>query len=125
MVRRCVLILALALCAPRLPAQHVTTEILVHSGVTAGLAHHEAKVVWDELRVGDSVALVREPDNRHDANAVRIEWHGRLLGYLPRTDNQPVARQIDRGSRLQGRIARLGRYRNHRMRLEVDILLPL
>jgi hypothetical protein len=119
------LILALALCSPRLPAQHVTAEFLVHSGVTAGLAHHEAKAVWDELRVGDFVTLVREPDNRHDANAVRIEWNGRLLGYLPRTDNEPVARQIDRGSRLQGRIARLGKYRNHRMRLEVDILLPL
>jgi hypothetical protein len=125
-MRRLALALALALLAAApLGAQQARTEILVHTGAATGLAHHEAKAVWDELRVGDAVRLVREPDNPHDGNAVRVEWNGRLLGYLPRADNEAVARQLDRGSRLQGRIARLGKHRNHRMRLEVDILLPL
>jgi hypothetical protein len=119
------LVLVAALCSGPLAAQQIKSEILVHTGLTAGVAHHDAREVWDQMQVGDPVALVREPDNAHDANAVRIEWRGHLLGYLPRSDNQPVARQLDRGSRLTGRIARLDKYRNHRLRLEIDVLLGL
>ena len=39
--------------------------------------------------------------------------------------NEPIARQIDRGNRLSGRIVRLDRYRNHRLRLGIDIFLAL
>jgi hypothetical protein len=69
--------------------------------------------------------LTREPDNAHDRNAVRVEWKGHVLGYLPRTDNSAVARQLDRGNRLQARVVRLGQYRNHRRRLDVEVFLPL
>jgi hypothetical protein len=120
----CAVLLA-ALAAASAHAQNVRSEILVHTGLAAGLAHHEAKQVWDEMRVGDELALVREPDNLYDANAVRVEWKGHLLGYLPRTDNATLARQIDRGNRLAGRVSRLDKYRNHRMRLEVDVFLRL
>jgi hypothetical protein len=125
-MKRCAELLLIAtLCSGLLAAQQIKSEILVHTGLTAGLAHHDAREVWDQMQVGDSVALVRESSNPHDTNAVRIEWRGHLLGYLPRSDNQPVARQLDRGSRLTGRIARLDRYRNHRLRLEIDVLLGL
>jgi hypothetical protein len=102
-----------------------TSEILVQTSVTAGLAHHEAKAVWDQIQPGDPLALTREPDNAHDPNAVRVEWKGHVLGYLPRTDNSAVARQLDRGNRLQARVLRLSRYRNHRRRLDVEVYLPL
>jgi hypothetical protein len=106
-------------------AQHVRSEIMLQSSLAAGLAHHDAKAVWEALRVGDALLLVREPANPHDANAVRIEWNGRLLGYLPRSDNAAVARQLDRGNPLQARIAQLGKYRNHRLRLQVEVFVPL
>ena len=114
-----------ALCASSALGQRVSSEILVHTSLTAGLAHHEAKAVWEAMHVGDEVALLREPDNPHDANAVRVEWQGHVLGYLPRDDNAAVARQLDRGNRLAGRVARLDRYRNHRMRLQLDIFVRL
>lgn len=121
-----VLALALAFLGVAWSADWQTrSEIVVHSGLAAGLAHHDAKAVWDALRVGDALALVREPANLHDANAVRIEWRGRLLGYLPRADNAAIARQLDRGNPLQARVAQLGRYRNHRLRLRVDVYVPL
>jgi hypothetical protein len=101
------------------------SEILVQTSVTAGLAHHEAKAVWDQIQPGDALALTREPDNAHDPNAVRVEWKGHMLGYLPRTDNSAVARQLDRGNRLQARVVRMGQYRNHRRRLDVEVFLPL
>ena len=106
-------------------AQSVDTRILVQRTLAAGLRHHEAKAVWHLMRVGDELALVREPTNAADANAVRIDWQGHALGYLPRGDNAAIARQLDRGTALQARIQELARYRNHRLKLGVDIYLPM
>lgn len=103
----------------------VASEILVHSTLAAGLRYHEAKAVWDQMQAGDEVVLIRERDSPHDTNAVRLEWNGHMLGYLPRSDNESVARQLDRGNALKARIARLSKYRNHRLKLDVDIYLPL
>jgi HIRAN domain len=122
-VPRILTVLALLACAGIAPAQ--TGEILVQSSVTAGLAHHEAKAVWEQIKPGDALVLAREPGNVHDASAVRVEWNGHVLGYLPRTENEAVARQLDRGNRLRARVVRLGQYRNHRRRLELEVYLPL
>jgi hypothetical protein len=102
-----------------------TSEILLQTSLTAGLSHHEAKSVWEQMKPGDALMLAREPSNPHDRNAVRVEWNGHVLGYLPRAENEAVARQMDRGNRLQARIVGLGKYRNHRRRLEVEVYLPL
>ncbi len=118
-----------ALAQPASPRQdgsrHASARILVQSSLAAGLRHHDAKAVWAHLRVGDALALVREPDNPHDPNAVRLEWQGRMLGYLPREENTDIARQLDRGAGLQARIAELTRYRNYRLKLGVEIYRAL
>lgn len=106
-------------------AQSIRSEILVQRSLAAGLRHHEAKSVWSSMSVGDEVELVREPTNPEDANAVRIEWEGFKLGYLPRGENEAIARQLDRGAALRARIVELAKYRNHRLKLGLDIFLPL
>jgi hypothetical protein len=123
-VRAAIAVIAVLCCAASVRAGD-TAEILVQVSLTAGLRYHDAKAVWDELQVGDRLALVREPDNPYDANAVRVEWNGHKLGYIPRTENQAVARQIDRGNPLQARITKLTYYRNHRRKLELEVFLPL
>jgi len=122
---RALLAAALALATLPAPAAEVASEIVVHSTLAAGLRHHDAKAVWAQMKPGDEVTLVREIDNAHDPNAVRVEWNGRVLGYLPRADNASVARQLDRGNPLRARIARLAKYRNHRLKLEIDVYLRL
>lgn len=37
-----------------------------------------------KLEVGEDLELVPEPDNKFDPNAVRIEYGGTLLGYVPK-----------------------------------------
>ena len=119
---RAVLLLWLALAAAGArPADAPQARVLLQTTLVAGLAHHDAKAVWPELAVGDGLDLVREADNPHDAQAVRVDWRGRVLGYLPRADNADVARQLDRGQRLEARIVELARYRNHRRKLAVQI----
>lgn len=50
---------------------------------------------------GDTLRLVREPMNPHDANAVRVEMSdGSLLGRIPRTLAISLAREIDSGANV-------------------------
>jgi hypothetical protein len=77
------------------------------------------------MAVGNRLQLVREPHNPYDANAVRVEWRGVKLGYVPRRDNAAVARQLDRGTTLEARVAALRENRNRSVRIEFEIIAPL
>ena len=91
----------------------------------AGFVYYDGKAVWDRMKAGDALALVREPANAHDSNAIRIEWQGNMLGYLPRRDNSDLARQIDLGARPEARITRLEKAANGRHRISYEIYVPL
>ena len=86
--------------------------MLLQSSPLAGFQYHEGGTLWAQMKVGDALVLNREPQNAHDRNAVRVEWQGRMLGYVPRADNAAVARLLDRGNRLEARIVRLQESRN-------------
>jgi hypothetical protein len=117
-----VLALLAALAAP---AAAAGARIIVQESPLAGFQYYEGKALWEMMRVGDALRLVREPQNPHDANAVRIEWRGEMLGYLPRRENVDVARQMDLGAPVKARVVRLTEARNpwHRVRFEVYVEL--
>jgi len=117
-----VLALLSALAAPAAAAE---ARIIVQESPLAGFQYYEGKALWDMMRVGDPLRLVREPRNPHDANAVRIEWRGEMLGYIPRRENADVARQMDLGAPVKARVVRLTEARNpwHRVRFEVYVEL--
>lgn len=96
-------------------------RILVQSSPLAGIQFYSAKQWWAGMRAGDRLDLVREPANPHDANAIRVEWQGHKLGYVPRRENQAVAREMDRGAALEARISKLQRHRSPWQRLRMDI----
>ena len=115
-------LLAAALLAA---AQATTARIVIQDSPLAGFKYYDGRDVWSELRVGDALRLVREPANPHDANAVRVEWNGRMLGYVPRRDNAHLARQMDRGAAIEARITELKTRRNGRHALSYEIFLEL
>ena len=120
--------LAAALAAAMLSApsaQAAEAFIVLQRSPLAAFRHYDGREAWSELRVGAPLALAREPDNPYDANAVRVEWQGRKLGYVPRRDNAAVARQLDRGTALEARIAALRQNRNRTVRIELDIIAPV
>ena len=114
-----------ALACAALQAAQPSTRILVQSSPVAGFQFHEGKQVWDQLKVGDALTLVREPANPHDARAVRVEWNGHMLGYVPRAENDAVARQLDRGNKLEARIVRLTKHRDPWKRIEFEVFVKL
>ena len=108
-----------------LTTQAAEVRILVQSSPLAGFQYHTGAAVWDALKVGDTLTLRREPDNPHDANAVRVDWQGQQLGYLPRSENGAVAAEMDRGGRVEARIGRLRNHRNPWQRVLVEVYVVL
>jgi hypothetical protein len=98
-----------------------SVRMLVQSSPLAGYRHHEAAGVWHLLRIGDRLELVREPDNPHDTRAIRVDWRGHKLGYVPRRENDAVAWGLDRGDVLLARISRLDERRPASRRLEFEV----
>jgi hypothetical protein len=107
------------------PVQHKTGQVrmLVQSSPLAGFRHGEGAEVWQDLRSGDSLSLVREPGNAFDPYAVRVEWRGRKLGYVPRRDNAALAWAIDRGETLHARISRAEWHPNPARRIAFEVFI--
>jgi hypothetical protein len=124
MNRRLALLCLVWMWAQPLHAQ-VAAHILLQDSPLAGFQYHAGKQLWPQMQVGDALALVREPDNPHDARAVRVEWRGHKLGYVPRRENADVARLMDGGQRLTARITRLAEVRDPWSRVRFEILVPL
>ena len=70
-------LLALAWPAAAAP----TVELLVQTSPLAGFQYHAGRALWPLMRVGDPLVLVREPWNPHDAEAIRVEWRGAMIGF--------------------------------------------
>lgn len=116
------LLLALCLSAG---AEGSKVRLLVQSSPLAGSQYYAVGQFWGELKVGDALTLVREADNRHDRNAIRVEWRGHRLGYVPRRENRAAAAAMDAGEPLLARISRLTEHPDPWRRVEIEIFLLL
>ena len=116
-------LLALLLLPAAAQAQSPAVLVQVQSSPLAGFRYGEAAEVWAFLREGDALQLVREPDNPHDPNAVRVDWQGRRLGYVPRRENAAVAWGLDRGAPLRARVSRLAEHPNPARRVEFEVYI--
>jgi len=110
-----------------LPSVWAETQahILLQDSPLAGFQYHQGKQLWEDMKAGDELILVREPDNPYDAKAVRVDWRGQKLGYVPRRENADIARLMDKGAKLEARISRLLESRDPWQRVRFEILVPL
>jgi hypothetical protein len=62
----------------------------------------------ERLNAGDAVLLEREPENRHDRNAIMIlSEDGEELGYVPREHAREMAPLLDGGAAYEATVKRL------------------
>jgi len=116
------MLLGLLLLAAQVQAE-VTARIVLGAQPLAGYQYYAGKRVWNDLKVGDALKLIREADNVHDANAIRVEWRGEKLGYVPRAGNEDLARLLDQGAKISARIVNLQAGRSHWQRVLFEVLL--
>jgi hypothetical protein len=129
---RLMLCACLVLCAPagaepgtEPSAKTESVRILVQNSPLAGYRHYEAPALWSSLAVGDPLSLQREPDNPYDTHAIRVEWRGHKLGYLPRAENRALAAEMDRGIPMAARISALKKGRSAWQRVRVDVFVVM
>lgn len=63
----------------------------------AGFSYWQGAEVFEQLRIGTLLTLLREPDNRFDPYAVAIYFADRKLGFLPRAENHEISKWLDMG----------------------------
>jgi hypothetical protein len=91
----------------------------------AGFQYHDGETVWSQLRVADALQLIREAGNVYDPRAVRVEWQGHILGYVPRLDNATISHLLDHQQNLQAYITALEESRNPWQRVTFTIHLAV
>ncbi len=106
-------------------AQSESIRLLIRSSPLAGSQYYALAQVRDEIRLGDSLELVREPENRHDRLAIRVEWRGRPLGYVPKAHNRAIAAAMDAGDKLVARVSSLNDNKNPWQRMAFEVFVEL
>ena len=90
-----------------------------------GFQYWDGALVLKKLKPGKKLALVAEPDNPYDPNAVRIERRGTKLGYVPRKSNEAVARLLafGHGDALECRVLSVDRGASpwEQVRVAIDV----
>ena len=66
----------------------------------AGVKFHQMGTVIKELDEGMELDLLPEPDNKFDANAVKIMYEDVMCGYVPKTISADVAAALELGKEL-------------------------
>ena len=115
----------LALFTANAGASANSAQLVLQDSPLAGFQFHAGKKLWPQMRVGDGLVLVREPENGHDPLAIRVEWRGQHIGYVPRRENHDIARLLDSGVKINARISRLADSRDPWARVRFEILAPL
>ncbi len=80
-------------------------EIFLLESHIAGTSYLNLQEVEPELTPGDPLLFRREPDNQHDQLAIAIlDQKERQLGYIPRAKNEVLARLMDAGKLVFGKL---------------------
>ena len=87
----------------------------------AGYHYHGGHDLEPHMSVGDTLGLVREPDNPHDQRAVAVCWGGVRIGYVPRQVNADIACRLDAGEPLACHLTRLDEHADPWERVECTI----
>jgi len=63
----------------------------------AGFTYYEGPIVFDNLKIGTQLTMKREADNRHDKHAIALYFEDTKLGFIPRGENDMLAKLLDAG----------------------------
>lgn len=79
--------------------------VLLESIRVAGASHApDIDVTMRQMPDEAQLNLVREPDNQADSWAIRVEYDGKRIGYIPADKNEVLARLMDGGKTLGGEL---------------------
>lgn len=61
----------------------------------AGFRFHEGPKLLNEMKEGDLLSLVREPENQYDNCAIALYWREKKIGFIPAETNEMLSYLLD------------------------------
>lgn len=105
-----------------LPLPNIREIFLIETHI-AGTSHLDLKEIEKQLEKEEFLKLIREPDNQYDSLAILIfDSKGNKLGYIPKSNNEVLARLMDAGKFIFGKIE-LKEWINSWLKLTIRIYL--
>ena len=68
-----------------------------NSFYVAGFQYYAGSFLFEQMRVGGKVTFVRDSMNRYDGDAIEIRFDGEKIGFVPRSENNVMAKVMDAG----------------------------
>ena len=100
-----------------------TKEIFLIECHVAGTSHHNIKDIEPEIKPDDFLIFKREPENPHDKFAIAIYTESEnKLGYIPKEKNEILARLMDSGKLIFGKIVSK-KWINNWLKIEMKIFM--
>ncbi len=77
----------LLLTMPEILKENEFSFIPIYDDFVAGFQYYKGMDLIHSIGAGQSLDLVREPENRYDNQAIAIYWEGQKLGFMPQCNN--------------------------------------
>jgi hypothetical protein len=61
----------------------------------AGFRHYKGMALLAQMKEGDLLGLVREPENQYDDCAIALHWQGSKIGSIPADTNEMLSYLLD------------------------------
>ena len=62
-----------------------------------GFQYYDGPTIINQMKEGDMLELVREPDNQYDPCAIALHWNNHKIGFVPAEDNEMLSKLLDIG----------------------------
>jgi hypothetical protein len=98
-------------------------RVIVQQSLVAGFQYYEGDRLFNRMREGMPLQLVREPENRYDKTAVAVCFRNKKIGFVPRAENCAISSMMERGEKLSARIVKLEQGKNPWNRIRFEVLL--
>jgi hypothetical protein len=70
-------------------------KIYLHQSFVRGFQYYMGQELIDNMKQGEILELVREPENKYDESAIALYYQGHKIGYIPAESNETLSKIID------------------------------
>lgn len=116
--------LATLLASQSLNLNVLLKDIIVLETKVAGTMFYEPEEFEPLLKVDSILKMQREPDNAYDKFAVALLYEDGKIGYVPRSQNEVIARLMDAGKEFTA-IVRDKKWYENSNELKVNIEISM
>ena len=109
---------------PEAKARVIPKPVSLFQCHVAGFPYYQGPMIISNLKPGEQLKLLREPNNPHDSKAIGVfTSNGHKLGYVPRTHNPLPADLMDNGHKLTASLSSVSTDMGEYSCLEMEIFV--